>query len=250
MIDYFYNKLINITDLKPKLETNNIFEELCSFAINENNQKIKIDKKVREINNICSIAEYELEKYRCEKIYNSKSPKAELLNFIYYNNYKKLTDLEIINSENIFWKLNNILFVWWWPLPLTAILIAINYNIKIKIIDKSIEAVNLSSKLIKSLNLESLIEIQLWDALNYKNTQKYDLCYIASLVFWNNYNKNIIKNIICLNINNFLIRTSDWNRQLLYKKTNEKVIKEFFNTKLIIHPKDEIINSFILLTKK
>jgi len=47
-----------------------------------------------------------------------------------------------------------------------------------------------------------------------------------------------------------LTRTSDKTRQLLYKKIDENVLKQYFNIQLIIHPKNEIVNSIILSYKE
>ena len=38
-------------------------------------------------------------------------------------------------------------------------------------------------------------------------------------------------------------------RQLVYKKIDKKILKKFFKEELIVHPKNEIVNSFIILTK-
>ena len=221
MINNFYKRLKNLNDLKPNNETNELFSELCKYAI-ENNRSLKIDKKILEINEICAKAEFEMEKFWAEKIINSKNSKIEI---------------------------ENVLFIGWWPLPLTAIILSKNFWVNCKIIDYNQEAINLAIKLVDKLGLKEKISFVKSDILDYSDTEKYDLVYWASLIFWNDNQENILKNIKNLNFSHILLRTSHKMRQLVYKKIDKKILKKFFKEELIVHPKNEIINSFIILTK-
>ena len=228
MINNFYKRLKNLNDLKPNNETNELFSELCKYAI-ENNRSLKIDKKILEINEICAI---------------------EIENFIYYKNYLKLTELEFINASFINEeKIKNVLFIGWWPLPLTAIILSKKFWVNCKIIDYNQEAINLAIKLVDKLGLKEKISFVKSDILDYSDTEKYDLVYWASLIFWNDNQENILKNIKNLNFSHILLRTSHKMRQLVYKKIDKKILKKFFKEELIVHPKNEIVNSFIILTK-
>lgn len=249
MIEYFYNKLSKINDFKPWFKTNKIFWEICNYCMN-NDYNIEVNDTVLSINKYCSLWEYELEKYYSNIISKSNDPYNTLVDFIYYDNYSKLTKLEYLNFKFFLDNINNILFIWWWPLPLSAIILAKNYWIKSKIIDCSKEAIVCSTKLIRSLWLDNMIEIIEADAVNYNDNYKYDICCVASLVFWWDNNQKILNNIYNLNYDLLLTRTSSWTRELMYKKLDRNLIKEFFNIQLEIHPKNDIINSFILSTKK
>lgn len=249
MIDFYHKKLKNLKDLKPNSETNSIFSELCSYCI-EKDKNIKINKKVLEINKICSKAEFELEKYRSEKIIKSENPKKELQNFPYFENYKKLTKLEFLNCSFFEEKINEVLFIWWWPLPLSAIILVSEFGLKCKIIDLSSEAIELWKKLVEKIWLKEKIIFEKKDILDYKDEKNYDLIYGASLVFWGENQEKIIKNLKNLNFWKLLIRSSNWKRQLLYKKIDKNILKKHFKIELIVHPKNEIINSFIILNKK
>lgn len=248
MTEYFFDELSKIIDFKPWYKTNKIFWELCDYCIS-NDYDIEIDDKVLSINKYCSIWEYELEKYYSNIISQSSNPKEKLKDFIYYDNYYKLTQLEYINFTFFINKVKNILFIWWWPLPLSAIILANEYWIKSKIIDCSPEAVEISNKLIVSLWLDDMIQVVLWDANNYKDDSKYDICCVASLVFLQDSNNNLLKNIYNLKYDLLLTRTSSWTRELMYKKIDKKIIKKFFNIQAEVNPKNDIINSFILSTK-
>lgn len=106
-------------------------------------------------------------------------------------------------------------------------------------------------ELVKKLKLEDKITFEQKNILDYKDEKKYDLVYSASLIFWNDNQENILKNIKNnLNFDKLLVRTSDGARQILYKKVDEKILEKYFKKELIVHPKNDIINSFIILTKK
>lgn len=249
MIRHFYERGINLQSLKPSIETHNFFFELCNYVKKDDSRNIKITHEIRELNKICALAEYELEKHWSIKIAHAEDPTKELQNFIYYDNYLQLTKLEVINATNIFGELGHMLFIWGGPLPLTSIILALHYGIQSTIIDNSKEAVDASRWLIRALNLDTMIHIELWDARSYESIVHFDLCYIASLVcIWNEQDA-IIKNISKLAVNNFLIRTSEDKRQILYKKASERILKKYLKTQMIVHPKNDIINSFILLTQ-
>ena len=249
MVKKFYENLKNLKSLSPSEDTNRVFSELVSYCVS-NDIDIEYDDLVKKINNYCSIWEYELEKYTTTEILNNSNPEKELKKFKYYKNYEKLTTFEYTNSMLFTDKIENVLFIWWWPLPLTSIVLFYKYWVKSVIVDINQEAVNLSKKLIKKLWLDKYIKIIQWDAKTYKDVHKYDLCYVASLVFWSNEHKEIIENIKKIDFKLLLTRTSHRTRQLLYKKVDENILKQYFDIQLIVHPKNEVVNSIILSYKK
>ena len=249
MINKIYKNLKWLKTLKPNVETNKIFSSLVNYCV-ENNLNIEYTDIVKEINNYCSIAEYELEKYTVLEILKSDNPKGKLKEFVYYKNYLDLTKFEYMNSSLFINQINNVLFIWWWPLPLTAIVLAYEYWVKSVIVDINEEAVELSKKLVEKIGLGEYIKIIKWDAINYVDSNKYDICYIASLVFWWINHLSIIENIWKINFDLLLTRTSHWSRELLYKKVDIEILNKYFNIQLISHPKNKIINSIILSYKK
>ena len=75
---------MKLQSLEPSIDTHNFFFELCSYVKKEDSRNIRITHEVREINKICALAEYELEKYWSTKITCAEDPRKELQNFIYY----------------------------------------------------------------------------------------------------------------------------------------------------------------------
>ncbi len=249
MIEYFFDKLKSLDDLSPSPKVNDFFSELCCYSIN-NDLNINNSDKIDFINKNCAEAEYELEKYYSNIISSSDNPNDELVRFPYYDNYFNLTKLEYLNISYFNDDIKNILFIWWWPLPLSSIILARKYWVKSTIIDNNDEAIELSKKLISVLWLNDMISIKKSDALYYKDNFNYDVCFIASLVFLSNDIDSILKNINKINFWLVLSRTSDWTRKLLYRPIDINLYKNYFDIKSIIHPKNDIVNSFILSTKK
>ena len=102
---------MNLRSLVPSLETHEFFSELCEYVKKDDHEDIQITPEIREINKICSLAEYELEKYWNAKIVGATDPRKELQDFIYYDNYLQLTRLEITNAKHFFGDIEHRLFV-------------------------------------------------------------------------------------------------------------------------------------------
>lgn len=249
-IEIFYKKLKKISNLRPTPETNKIFSELCDFCRENDEKKIKIDKKILEMNEICAKAEFEMEKFWSEKIGKSENPEEELKNFPYFKNYIDLTNLEFLNAKFLKNNIKNVLFIGSGPLPMSAIILAKDYWINCTLVDISPEAIELSKNLIKKLNLENFFTFINSDIKNFKTEENFDLVYGASLIFWNYKQEEILKSIKNINFSKLLVRSSHWTRKVLYKKIDKKLLQKYFKTELIVHPKTDIINSFIFLSKK
>lgn len=210
---------------------------------------LEIDQKVLAINTLCAQAEYEMGVYYARKIIASNNPKEELLAFLYYQNYLDLTRLEYFNAS-FFREIQKALFLWWWPLPLTFILLAQQYHVHSVIVDNNPEAISLASELIESLELSAYIDVVYWDARDYTDTREYDICSVASLIFSDSDHDSILSSVSRLDFHILLARTAEWYRQLIYQKIDESIFKKYFRVQTIIHPKNHIINSVIFSTKK
>jgi pheromone shutdown protein TraB len=147
-------------------------------------------------------------------------------------------------------KTNNVLFIWWWSLPMSAILLAKKYNIQVDIVDCDIEAVESWIKLINKLWLSEKIQYFLWNANNFKTDKNYDSVFLAALVFQSNDINNILDNTQLLHFNSLFIRSAEGVRKLLYKPVDKKLINNYFSPIFEVHPKNELINSILIYKKK
>lgn len=246
MFESMYQEITSLQDLKPNIHTNTVFSKLYKAVIWWEFSGEYCEHKKHLLQNTCSRAEYEMEKYYAEKIINSE---LKIEDFIYIDNYEKLVELEIHALKN-FWKIpQKMLYIWGGPLPLTAIWYAQIYDVKITILDNSLEAISLGKKVIQSLWLEHKIDYRYWDASNYDSDEKYDFISVASLVFTHTNLENILQNLQKFSFKTLLLRSSDGARELLYKKLPLHILEKYFKIVFQHHPKDEIINSIILLKK-
>lgn len=250
-IAHFYQQIKNISSLSPCTETNKFFDKLCHYSITSD-EIFKDSPKVKFIRQQAWIAEWLLEKYYAQKYIQENTNKNEILkDFPYIKNYDQLTNLEVANIQVFLAKFKNILFIWAGALPISVILLAQNHWCKFTIIDKDKEATKFSYKIIQKLWLEKSIKIQNKDILEYKNNDQFDVVYCTSLLFGEKNNNKILQTIH-KNINSklYLFRSAEWMRQILYKKLDTKLIQKYFDIQIELHPKNEIINSIILCTKK
>ncbi|MCH8518984.1 methyltransferase, partial [Candidatus Gracilibacteria bacterium] len=174
-------------------------------------------------------------------------PWNTLKEFLYFQNYEDLSRLEYLNLS--FYCLpTKILFLGGGSLPLTAILLAKNYNVQCKVVDYDTEAVELGRKLIEKLGLEKNIQYVLADAYDYNDTERYDVCYIAALIWGDeDTQKKLLSHIKdTIQVQYFLIRSSHGTRELLYRKVSLSLLRKYLDIEHIIHPKNHIINSIII----
>lgn len=233
--------------LTPWDITNSVFSSLYHYVIKNDYEPTK-DDNLLKINQICSNAEFELEKHWSKRIVNSSDPYSELKKFPYYQNYLKLVQLEFSSARNFKENIENVLFIGSWPLPLTAIFLSLKYSLNCKIVDKSEIACSLSQRLIRSLNLQDRIILENADILDYQDDDSYDLSYLASLLCLNS-QEEVIKSCMNLNFSNLLIRTSRSSREILYKSLDSSLVEKYLKKQLTVHPHNEIVNSFIIYKK-
>ena len=93
---------------EPSEEVNAFFSELCEFASGQIDYELDLDPifvsdEVKDLQQVCAVAEGEMEKFWSKKIQFSQDPQKMLKSFIYYQNYEDLTGLEyaLLASQNV-----------------------------------------------------------------------------------------------------------------------------------------------------
>jgi nicotianamine synthase len=248
-----YQDLIKLQDYRPNKKVNNLFTKLVQYVLDPENKNYFTKKEIIKLQKICQLAEYELEKYWAQKIIKSKNAQILIKNFPYFDNYKKLIQLEwfsLLSCTNH--KTHNICFIGGGPLPLTPIILVKKYAKTVTILDKNSEACKISRQLIKKLKLNKKIKIIEVNACNYNDFKKFNVIIIASLVG----TKKLEKEKILLKIKrnslketHILARSSWGMRELLYKPLDNKVY-QIFSPIMEILPKNDVINSIVILKNK
>jgi nicotianamine synthase len=235
-----YQKLKSFNNYKPSTEVSQTFSALVAYCLNSNN-KIHLDPdQIIETQKICSLAEEELEFDFANKIISNEKTLEE---FMYYPNYQDQINLEIESLRTLNRNIKKILFVGGGPLPLTAILLAKNYDIDCDVIEKDKEYAALSEKLIRKLEIENLKIINT-EALDYGGYANYDLVIISALSQSNALSKESLINQISSLTPLTLARYATGNKILLYPDLNKSIIN---NIALVVNPTGNIINSFLII---
>lgn len=244
-----YKGISQLNDLKPSEQVNSFFSELVSKAIKYNADGKLTNYEQSVLQNLAAKAEFELEMYWAKEIINSEKPQTKLKAFPYYKNYSDLTKLELYSLQScIEHKDHKVVFVGGGPLPMTAIMLAIEHNIDSTIIDCDETAVEQAKKLLMALNLDNKIRVEFADGVNY-DYSNHNTIYIAALAGLNNKIKNqIFKQIKSTSQKGtHLIARSSWrNRKLLYKPISTSIYK-IFQPIIKVDPFNDIVNSIIIL---
>ncbi|EHL01433.1 putative Nicotianamine synthase 1 [Glarea lozoyensis 74030] len=98
-----HTRLFALQSLVPSPEVNGLFEDLMTICLrpipNARSSRILSDPRIVEIlpalHQLCSLSEFEMEKYWCKRITDSSNPNEELRKFTYFENYVDLTRLEL-----------------------------------------------------------------------------------------------------------------------------------------------------------
>lgn len=248
-MEKIYQTIISLPDLQPSSLVNKVFNDLVTKATQQTTKHNLNGGQVTKLRKLCSSAEYELEKETALKVISSTAPQHSLENFMYYRNYIDLVALEFANVSAIK-KISKVLFVGGGPLPLTAIILAQKYNISCTIIDNNKEAVTISKKLIQSLSLTHMINVECCDARRFPFYGKWDCIYVASLVGSTRKEKKELLSFIydTMSLSSLLIcRSANLNRKLLYPEIKYNDLPVF--PILDVRPLNHIVNSFLVLQK-
>lgn len=248
-IKTLYKRIVKLGNYKPSKKVNLLFSKLVKESLILDDKKSLKTKELTNLQRICSLSEYELESYWANKIVKSKSPSNILKKFPYFSNYVKLTKMELYSlvssSEH---KNHSILFIGGGPLPLTSIILATNHDKRITILEKDINAFNISKKVIGKLNLSKMINIVNVDATYFDSYHKYNVIVVAALAGISKNSKELILRKIKENSSketHILARSSWGSRKILYKPIDKKLFK-LFKTEIEVRPHNDVVNSVII----
>jgi nicotianamine synthase len=244
-----YNKIIALDDLKPSAEVNALFSELVSKAIDlENKEKLSFNERI-ELQKLCSLSEYQLERYWVEKILASENAEEMLRSFPYFQNYKELTKLEYYALNGcVEHSDHQMLFIGGGPLPLTAIVLALDFGVKSTVLDIDESAVALSTELIRRLGLENMIQVVQKSGAEFTEYSDFNVIFIAALAGIDAKTKRGIFSQVkkFANKGTHILARSSWgNRKLLYRPLSKRLFKEF--TPIIeVNPFHQVVNSVVV----
>ena len=248
-----YEEIRKAGDLSPSSRINRLFGDLVREVTHTFDEEASLSpKEERLLQDLCSRAEYELERYWAKRIIASSSPQKELLRFPYFKNYFDLTRLEWLSLQSCqAHKNHKILFVGGGPLPLTAIMLAREFGAPSTVIDIDETAVALSRQLITRLGLGSMVRILRDDARQFRDYGKFSSIFVAALAgLLPSHKEDIFLRVKqkAKKETHIIARSSWGNRRLLYRPLSPKAYRHF-EPVLQIDPYSDIVNSVVILKK-
>lgn len=165
--------------------------------------------------------------------------------FAQYKNYCDLVRNDISLAENVH-AIKSVVFVWSWPLPITAILLHKLFDFKITAIECEQSAYDISMQVLDKFGLTDKIEIIKCFWSQYSDYWSHDLICLSS--FMNYFPEEAIaveSSIIAQTVHTpILARTVSWDKQLIYKQFSPN----FLTILKHIHPPKNVLNESLLLS--
>ena len=249
-IRQLYRELTGLADYLPSARVNFLFSNLVDQVVDRKSNKSSLSlPEQHKLNQICALAEGALESHWSREIISGK---AKLADFPYHQNYKDLTRLEWHSIHScVNHHTHEVLFVGGGPLPLTAIILALDFGLASTVIDCDEKAVNIAQKLIKKLKLEKLVKVVQADGANFTDYASFNTIFVAALAGLETRTKfGIFQQIKKLAPTNcHILARSSWGlRKLLYRPLARSVWK-LLTPVLEIRPHNQIVNSAIVFRK-
>lgn len=267
-ICHIHHQLSHCKRLEPSEHVNALFTKLVTICTHQYDEQTTLavlrDTNVKDLlpmlQSLASQGEYFLElKWAKDLVYQSKEykdSKPNLSRFIYYQNYEDLVKLELHALHGVGANLNNIVFVGSGPLPLSSILMYQTLpsgSTVVHNVDRDVESINISNQLLHKLGIAHGCKQYAMDAIHYSGYEQADVVVLGALVGQTVDEKmDIIKTIgNKMKSGTFLMaRSAHSLRKLLYPCIEPHQVNECgFQTVLVLHPFNDVVNS-ILLAKK
>ena len=215
------------------------FQELEKLAIQTSDEcsitvlnAAPIKRIVPDIRRIRATYEYRLELGWALQAINSKNPRYELQSYTHYTRNKALadSDIEMIRSALDGRIAGSILFVGCGPFPISAIIMARYFNVRIDCIDSNREACQFAVKVAQKVGMIECLNISCCDVIQKRDLAKYDVIVIAALVGISMPLKSsIIRHVLAQmkSGSGLLARTATGLRRLFYAEIRERQLSRF-----------------------
>lgn len=262
-----YEQLAAAQSLEPSKRTDSLFSRLveqCTQADAGTAAAVLAEPEVVRLRprliELCSAGEYLLERSWARAAVAAENPRAELARFPYHANYERLTQLEVhallgaverAGKEYEERRVRRVLFIGSGPLPLTSVLLAEVYGMKVDNVDSDPEAHGLGAELARAAGLSEELSFRLCDAAELEDLSGYDAVFLAALVGLDEAGKQSIIERLRRRMRPgalLVIRTAHQMKSLLYPKVEPEDLSGF-EPQIVVQPLNEVINSVIVARK-
>lgn len=266
-IHQVHHQLLQADNLAPTKHINALFTklvEICTMERDENTVKYilscpSIKSITPSLQLMASQGEYELELAWARFFASQNEPKFD--QFVYFKNYKDLVNLELSCLMGVGASLKHVVFIGSGPLPLSSILMYQNItrsdsfqgDFYMHNIDRDSASITLSNKLLWKLNISKGFYQHKTEAADYKSFNEADTVILGALVGQDAGDKMELLTTIGTKMRTgafIMIRSAHSLRKLLYPSIEPHQVNQCgFETMVVVHPHNDIVNS-ILIAKK
>ncbi|MDT4990641.1 MAG: hypothetical protein QOH97_533 [Actinoplanes sp.] len=210
---------------------------------------------------LCAQGESLLENAWAHQVLTAADPHAEAAAFPYLGNYEQLARLELHALAGAGHRLQatrGVCFIGGGPLPLSALLLSRATKAHTTVVDRDVEAVKLSRRLVERLAAPQQIKVVVSDAASASDmarvTAGCDVVIVAALVGTTRAEKQDALRAIGTSIEPgtyVLIRTADRLRTLLYPTVDLGDVHDAgLVVDVVLHPFGEVVNSVIVARRR
>ncbi|KAI8388503.1 Nicotianamine synthase [Radiomyces spectabilis] len=278
-IEHIHQHLVAAASLEPGPHVNLIFTKLVQMCITVHDHSTvtavlrhpTIQGIMPSLRRLCSEGEYLLERHWAEELVYLARHDRQLCNikqgtetdhgsvvqdilssFVYYDNYQGLTRLELNALKGVGARLSHITFVGSGPLPMSSFLMALQSDDikRIDNIDKSKEAIVISSQLSDALGLQDKLRYFEQEADSYLGYSEADVIVLGALVGNDGTEKT---SFLCHVVSQMksgavvLVRSAHSLRKILYPSIEASQLSICGLEPLIeLHPHNDIVNSVLI----
>jgi hypothetical protein len=260
-IEESFGFLASQADLTPRAEVNRRFSALVNTAlaaVPEEEVHIllaEVDARIglARLRALCGTGETALEVHWAKRLAEAKDVLAELQQFPYYENYRQMVQAELELLRQYAPQANSVLLVGSGPLPLTAYFLAAEHGLAVQCLDVDDQANTLAKAWLYRLPQTLPIKFSTADIRDLQPMPPTSAVWLCALVLGQSAAEQteLLHGIESrLYPGQFLgVRSVQALRCLLYPKVDCRCCAQV-EFQAVVHPRNDIINSFILLKKK
>jgi nicotianamine synthase len=263
-----YERLCAQGDLAPSPVVNALFADLVSACVSTgatDAASVLSDPRITGVRSdlirLCAEGESLLEDAWSRRALAAADARAETATFPYFGNYEQLARLELhalAGAGHHPQAARRVCFIGGGPLPLSAMLLCRHLTAQVTVVDRDIEAVELSRRLVDRLVPAERISVVLADAASASDMARAvagcDVVVVAALVGTTRAQKRAALRAIGTSVEpgtHVVVRSADGLRSLLYPTVDVCDVRDAgLVPEILVHPFGEVINSVLVARRR
>jgi nicotianamine synthase len=267
-IHNLYERLSAQDDLAPSPAIDALYGDLvhaCVHSVDVDCAAVLADPRIREARKglvrLCADGEFLLERHWARAALLSDDAWEMLSSFPYLDNYQQLTRLEAHALAGAGYRAgpaSRVCFVGGGPLPLSAVLLHQRLAVGVSVVDRDVDAVEMSGRLLERLVPDGRVSVVAAEATSVPGISRAvdgcDVVVLAALVGMTRSEKRQALDAVgaVAEPGTYLVvRSAEDLRSLLYPAVDIRDVREAgFLPEMLVHPLGEIVNSVLVARRR